>query len=478
MINSNPETVSTDYDTSDLLFFEPLTLEDTLNVIERLNGRDLTPAAATSRAAAPPSLVHGVIVQFGGQTPLNLAKGLLAAGAPIIGTSVDSIDRAEDRDRFDEVLSTLNLQRPAAGIARSIDQAVAEAQRIGYPVLIRPSYVLGGRGMEICSDEKALRSFITTALQTSGMDDAPVLIDKFLHGAIEVDVDVVADFADDGSGRAVVCGIMEQIEQAGVHSGDSACTLPPASLSHDVQGRIAALARAIAKELRVRGLMNIQLAVKDDDIYILEVNPRASRTVPFVGKATHIPWPAIAAKVMMGRTLDQLAAREPRDWGRPAPVAYWAIKESVFPFSKFPGVDVVLGPEMRSTGEVMGIDAASPSPSPKARAPPASTCPPPPTTRASSSPSARPTAPPSPNPPASSPRWASPSTPQRAPAPSSRASASPCRSSAKSPPALAPTSSTSCPTARSPSSSTRPPAPAGRPMKAASAPPPSASTSP
>ena len=372
MINSNPETVSTDYDTSDLLFFEPLTLEDTLNVIERLNGAplrggDVTKGGGGGGGDGAGGLVRGVIVQFGGQTPLNLAKGLLLAGVPIIGTSVDSIDLAEDRDRFDALLERLGLERPASGIARSLDEAVREAERIGYPVLIRPSYVLGGRGMEICQDETALRSFITTALRSAGTDDAPVLIDKFLAGAIEVDVDVVADFVPTGGAsererkgsrptdrRALVAGVMEQIEQAGIHSGDSACTLPPASLAPAMVARIEDLARTLAKELAVCGLMNIQLAVKDDRIFILEVNPRASRTVPFVSKATHVPWPAIAAKAMMGKTLRELGARE-----RPLRGA-WAIKESVFPFSKFPGVDVVLGPEMRSTGEVMGIDQSLP----------------------------------------------------------------------------------------------------------------------
>jgi carbamoyl-phosphate synthase large subunit len=354
MINSNPETVSTDYDTSDLLFFEPLTLEDTLNVIERLNGRPLT---------RPGGHVHGAIVQFGGQTPLNLAKGLVAAGVPIIGTSLDSIDLAEDRDRFDALLQRLGLQRPPAGIARSVAEAVEVAQGLGYPVLIRPSYVLGGRGMEICPDEKALRSFIDTALESSGMDEAPVLIDKFLAGAIEVDVDVVADYdpaRDDRPGRrprAVICGVLEQIEHAGIHSGDSACTLPPASLPPGVVDAIERLARGVAKELRLCGLMNIQLAVKNDQVYVIEVNPRASRTVPFVSKTTHVPWPAIAAKVMMGRSLDDLGVPE----GGPSRApGYWAVKESVFPFGKFPGVDVVLGPEMRSTGEVMGIDASLP----------------------------------------------------------------------------------------------------------------------
>ena len=349
MINSNPETVSTDYDTSDLLFFEPLTLEDTLNIVERLNGGSLT-----ASAGRPSTLVHGVIVQFGGQTPLNLAHGLQQAGAPIIGTSVDSIDRAEDRKRFDQVLDKLKLQRPAAGIAKSLDEAISEAKRIGYPVLIRPSYVLGGRGMEIVSDEAALKHFMTTALVAAGLDDAPVLIDKFLAGATELDVDVVADFDASGNGTAVVSGIMEQIEQAGIHSGDSACSLPPASLSASVMGRVEELGKAMARELRVCGLMNLQLAVKDEQIYVLEVNPRASRTVPFVGKATHTPWPAIAAKAMMGKKLPELLPTHKLGAFKPQP--YYAIKESVFPFSKFPGVDVVLGPEMRSTGEVMGID--------------------------------------------------------------------------------------------------------------------------
>jgi len=398
MINSNPETVSTDYDTSDLLFFEPLTLEDTLNVVERLSGTSLgTPSLREGRLPNPshpslpsrsegvpkgvpnqvPTLVHGIIVQFGGQTPLNLAHGLQQAGAPIIGTSVDSIDRAEDRKRFDQVLDTLNLKRPAAGSARNLDEALTEAKRIGYPVLIRPSYVLGGRGMEICQDEAALRSFIGTALKQAGADNAPVLIDKFLAGAIEVDVDVVADYSSrpdvpsgnqspsildarqHGTPMAIVAGIMEQIEQAGIHSGDSACTLPPASLSPSILTRIEELARNMAKELRVNGLMNLQLAIKDDEIFVLEVNPRASRTVPFVGKTTHTPWPAIAAKVMMGKPLSELLPKNHRSMWHSTP-RYYAVKESVFPFSKFPGVDVVLGPEMRSTGEVMGIDQSLP----------------------------------------------------------------------------------------------------------------------
>jgi len=366
MINSNPETVSTDYDTSDLLFFEPLTMEDVLNVVERLNGGALT----------DPGLVHGLIVQFGGQTPLNLAHGLDLAGAPIIGTSLDSIDLAEDRDRFDDLLEELELERPASGIARSLEEAIKIAGDIGYPVLVRPSYVLGGRGMEICYDEKALRSFMTTALDISDIQDAPILIDKFLDGAIEVDVDVVADHipgehGDSGgagteavhpvsglrissSGQSLVCGVMEHIEEAGIHSGDSSCTVPPWSLEPEMVERIKGIARRLATALKVRGLMNVQMAVKDEAVYIIEVNPRASRTVPFVGKAKHVPWASIAAKVMMGRSLEELSAAEVPDTGA------FAVKESVFPFNKFPGVDVVLGPEMRSTGEVMGIDESYP----------------------------------------------------------------------------------------------------------------------
>ncbi len=346
MINSNPETVSTDYDTSDLLFFEPLTLEDVLNVVERLNGPDK-------------GLVRGIITQFGGQTPLNLAHGLHAAGAPLIGTSLDSIDLAEDRDRFDALLEKLQLLRPASGIARSLDQAVEIAARIGYPVLVRPSYVLGGRGMEICSGEAALRQYMATAVDVSDLDGAPILIDAFLDGATELDVDVVADFdphadTQPAHARALVAGVMEHIEQAGVHSGDSGCTVPPHALGKALTERVRTIARSLARELRVNGLMNVQMAVKDGEVYIIEVNPRASRTVPFVAKAKHVPWPGIAAKVMLGKTLDELGAKEVPDTGAVA------VKEPVFPFSKFPGVDVVLGPEMRSTGEVMGIDRSLP----------------------------------------------------------------------------------------------------------------------
>ena len=380
MINSNPETVSTDYDTSDLLFFEPLTLEDTLNVIERLNGGD--PSVADRSG-----LVRGVIVQFGGQTPLNLAHGLAKAGVPLIGTSLDSIDLAEDRQRFDALLERLALQRPPGAIAHSLDEAVEKAGSLGYPVLVRPSYVLGGRGMEICADEKALRHFMINALEISDLEDAPVLIDKFLDSAVEVDVDVVADW---GSGEAAECrrgidgqpttpgtdmshpatvplrhstnsptalvaGVMEHIEHAGVHSGDSTCVVPPFALHPRLVERIRQIARDLARELRVCGLMNIQLAVKDEEIYILEVNPRASRTVPFVGKAKGVAWAAAAAKAMLGVSLAEQGVVEKPDTGT------FAVKAPVFPFQKFPGVDFVLGPEMRSTGEVMGVDVSLPT---------------------------------------------------------------------------------------------------------------------
>ncbi len=279
-------------------------------------------------------LVQGVIVQFGGQTPLNLAKGLMKAGAPIIGTSVDSIDLAEDRDRFDAMLSRLGLQKPPSGIARTLEQAVEIANRIGYPVLVRPSYVLGGRGMEICSDESALRSFMSSAAIISDLDDAPVLIDRFLSDATEVDVDVIADFVPThenpllaesaGKRRSVVCAVMEHIEQAGIHSGDSSCTIPPWSLPKDIVERIKRIGHDLARALNVNGLMNVQLAIKEGNIYILEVNPRASRTVPFVGKAKHIAWPRLAAKVMMGQTLDTLGVQEIPDGNA------YAVKVSVF----------------------------------------------------------------------------------------------------------------------------------------------------
>lgn len=323
MVNSNPETVSTDYDTADKLYFEPLTVEDVLNIYER-------------------EKPDGVIVQFGGQTPLNLALELQEAGVRILGTSPDSIDRAEDRHRFKELLDKLGLKQPPNGTAVSLQEAKEVASRIGYPVLVRPSYVLGGRAMEIVYDEKDLEAFMSKAVEASS--ERPVLIDKFLEDAIEVDVDAVAD-----GKRCLIAGIMEHIEEAGIHSGDSAMALPPFSLSETQINEIKEQTYALAKELEVVGLINIQFAVKGNDIYVLEVNPRASRTVPFVSKATGIPWAKIAAKVMIGRTLDELGVKE-------VEIPYVAVKESVFPFNRFPGVDIVLGPEMKSTGEVMGID--------------------------------------------------------------------------------------------------------------------------
>ena len=355
MINSNPETVSTDYDTSDLLFFEPLTHEDVLNVVERLNGKPL---------GEPGGLVKGVIVQFGGQTPLNLARGLEAAGVPIIGTSPRSIDLAEDRELFDQILTELNLKRPQNGIAHTVEQARKVAKRIGYPVLVRPSYVLGGRAMEIVSDETQLDAYMAKAVNASTVGrDAPILVDKFLDAAIEIDVDCIADYpplesraipaprAADDAPRAIVCGVMEHIEEAGIHSGDSACALPPFSLSPEIIAEIRTSTLAMARRLQVNGLMNIQYAVKDGLLYVLEVNPRASRTVPFVSKATGVSWAKLAAKVMAGQTLTTLGVK-----GEAPRPAQTSVKESVFPFKKFPGVDVILGPEMRSTGEVMGID--------------------------------------------------------------------------------------------------------------------------
>ena len=461
MINSNPETVSTDYDTSDLLFFEPLTLEDVLNVTETLNGSG--PAVITEvrdsnedslfpvrndeheechkpsdfeeqilRAASLHGVQHlilvdtvrytskkfadgwhaqfvdrnkdfwladfplgkeprlkgfhkdgedwstfdecftesnsynirkaveanqplaGVIVQYGGQTPLNLAHGLDLAGVPMLGTALEAIDRAEDRDRFDQLLTKLDLRRPGSGIARSIDEAIEIAGRIGYPVLVRPSYVLGGRGMEICSDESALRHYMLTAVDVSGLDDAPILIDQFLSSATELDVDVVADFRD-GTGEAFVAAVMEHIEQAGVHSGDSTCMIPTTTIRPVVLEQVKDTARKLAKELKVCGLMNVQMAIKDDEVYIIEVNPRASRTVPYAGKSKGVAWASVAAKAMMGVPLSEQGTKEIPDAG------YFTVKAPVFPFRKFPGVDFVLGPEMRSTGEVMGVDVSLPT---------------------------------------------------------------------------------------------------------------------
>jgi carbamoyl-phosphate synthase large subunit len=348
MVNSNPETVSTDYDTSDMLFFEPLTLEDVLNLCERLNGRPLD---------QPGGLLYGVIVQFGGQTPLNLAWGLHEAGVPIIGTSPESIDLAEDRERFARILDEMGLESPPGGTAFTVEQARRIAGEVGYPVLVRPSYVLGGRAMEIVSDAGQLDVYMANAVNASTADrNHPILIDRFLADAAEVDVDCISDFGPRPDGgraenpKAVICGIMEHIEQAGIHSGDSACALPPYSLSSAVVKEIERQTRLLAERLRVRGLMNVQFAVKDSQVYVLEVNPRASRTVPFASKATGLPWAKLAAKVMAGMSLDELRVTEP---ARPR---HTSVKESVFPFDRFPGVDVILGPEMRSTGEVMGVD--------------------------------------------------------------------------------------------------------------------------
>jgi carbamoyl-phosphate synthase large subunit len=368
MINSNPETVSTDYNTSDLLFFEPLTHEDVLNICERLNGGRFDefarfrnrPDVKSFGKTDPPiskNLVKGVIVQFGGQTPLNLARGLMEAGVPILGTSVDSLDTAGDREQFRALLQKLELRQPENGIARSIAQAREIARRIGYPVLVRPSFVLGGRAMEIVSDEDQLNYYMSRAVEASTIADAPILVDKFLDNATEVDVDCLADFdpsSQNSAGSALVIGVMEHIEEAGIHSGDSACSLPPYSLSKEIVAEMKRQTRELAKALRVRGLMNVQYAVKNGEVYVIEVNPRASRTVPFVSKAQGQPFAKIAAKVMAGKSLAELGIVEP------APPKHISVKEVVFPFSKFPGVDIILGPEMRSTGEVMGIDADFP----------------------------------------------------------------------------------------------------------------------
>ena len=328
MVNCNPETVSTDYDTSDRLYFEPLTAEDVLEIlhVEKQNGT-----------------LKGVIVQFGGQTPLNLAKALEDAGIPILGTSPDAIDLAEDRERFATLIHKLGLKQPENGIARSRDEAIAAADRIGYPVLMRPSYVLGGRAMEIVDTQAQLENYIQTAVIVSG--NSPVLIDRYLRDAIEVDVDAIADGTD-----VVVAGILQHIEEAGVHSGDSACTLPPHSLPKSIIDEIARQTEVLARALDVKGLMNIQFAVKDGEVYLIEVNPRASRTVPFVAKAIGAPIAKIAARVMGGEMLKNLPPIN-------LDVKHVAVKEAVFPFARFPGVDPVLSPEMKSTGEVMGIDS-------------------------------------------------------------------------------------------------------------------------
>ena len=327
MVNSNPETVSTDYDTSDMLFFEPLTCEDVLNIADRIQP-------------------DGVIVQLGGQTPLNLARALAAAGLPIIGTTVDTIEQAEDREQFRELLDRLGLKQPASGIARTLEQARREVARIGYPSLVRPSFVLGGRAMEICYDHSQFERYVAEAFAVA--QGQPVLIDRFLEDAIEVDVDCIADGRD-----VIVAGVMEHIEEAGVHSGDSACAIPPHSLPAEVVDEIKAAATGLARSLGVIGLMNVQFAVKREEgrqtLYVIEVNPRASRTVPFVAKATGLPVAKVAVKVMAGMSLAEQGVESD-----PVP-SHVSVKESVFPFVKFAGVDIVLGPEMRSTGEVMGV---------------------------------------------------------------------------------------------------------------------------
>ncbi|MGK9170292.1 carbamoyl-phosphate synthase large subunit [Inquilinus limosus] len=327
MVNCNPETVSTDYDTSDRLYFEPLTAEDVIELI---------------RVEQERGTVKGVIVQFGGQTPLKLAHDLQAAGIPILGSPLDAIDLAEDRERFRDLLDRLGLRQPKSGIARSAEEAEAIAQEVGFPCLMRPSYVLGGRAMEIVYDLQGLRRYITTAVKVSGRN--PVLIDRYLQDAIEVDVDAVRD-----GDQVYVAGIMEHIEEAGIHSGDSACALPPYSLPAFVVREIERQTRMLADGLGVIGLMNTQYAVKDNEVYVIEVNPRASRTVPFVAKATGTPIAKIAARVMAGEKLADFTLTGPTP-------PYTAVKEAVFPFNRFPGVDVILGPEMKSTGEVMGLD--------------------------------------------------------------------------------------------------------------------------
>jgi len=323
MVNCNPETVSTDYDTSDRLYFEPLTLEDVLEVIEVEQPK-------------------GVIVQYGGQTPLKLARDLELAGAPIIGTTPDSIDLAEDRERFQKMIDKLGLRQPPNRTARNPEDAVRLAEEIGYPLVVRPSYVLGGRAMEIVYNDADLRAYIRDAVKVS--NESPVLLDRFLDDAVEVDVDAICD-----GEQVLIGGIMEHIEQAGVHSGDSACSLPPYDLSAEIQDELRRQVEAMARELKVIGLMNTQFAIKGDTVYVLEVNPRASRTVPFVSKATGRPLAKIAARCMVGKSLVEQSATEE------VVPAYYSVKEAVFPFIKFPGVDPILGPEMKSTGEVMGV---------------------------------------------------------------------------------------------------------------------------
>ncbi|MGB1220569.1 MAG: carbamoyl-phosphate synthase large subunit, partial [Alcanivoracaceae bacterium] len=325
MVNCNPETVSTDYDTSDRLYFEPVTLEDVLEIVNKEKPK-------------------GVIVQYGGQTPLKLARALQAAGVPIIGTSPDAIDEAEDRERFQQMVHKLNLKQPPNRTARSIEDGVRLAEEIGYPLVVRPSYVLGGRAMEIVYNEEELRNYMKNAVSVS--NESPVLLDRFLDDAVEVDVDAVSDGTD-----VVIGGIMQHIEQAGVHSGDSACSLPPYSLSAEVQDVMRQQAADMARELGVVGLMNVQFAVKDGEVFVLEVNPRASRTVPYVSKCIGTSLAKVAARCMAGVSL--------KDQGFTTEIVpkNFHVKEAVFPFAKFPKVDPILGPEMKSTGEVMGVGA-------------------------------------------------------------------------------------------------------------------------
>ncbi|HPA01672.1 MAG TPA: carbamoyl-phosphate synthase large subunit, partial [Chiayiivirga sp.] len=326
MVNCNPETVSTDYDTSDRLYFEPLTLEDVLEIVALEKPR-------------------GVIVQYGGQTPLKLARALEAAGVPVIGTTPDSIDLAEDRERFQKMIEELGLRQPPNRTARTAEEALAAAREIGYPLVVRPSYVLGGRAMEVVYSDADLSRYIRDAVQVS--NDSPVLLDRFLDNAVEVDVDLIADV----QGGVLIGGIMQHIEEAGVHSGDSSCSLPPYSLSPAIQDRLREQVAAMARGLKVVGLMNTQFAIQGEDIFVLEVNPRASRTVPFVSKATGVALAKVAARCMAGKTLaEQGATRE-------IVPPYTSVKEAVFPFAKFQNVDPILGPEMRSTGEVMGVGA-------------------------------------------------------------------------------------------------------------------------
>ena len=329
MVNCNPETVSTDYDTSDRLYFEPLTAEDVIALI---------------RKEQESGEVLGCIVQYGGQTPLKLSQALHKAGIPILGTSAEAIDIAEDRERFQQMLKGLGLKQPQNGTARTLDEAVTEANRIGYPVVVRPSYVLGGRAMEIAYNDEQLRRFGAEAVKVSG--ENPILIDQYLQDAIEVDVDCICD----ADGQVYVAGVMEHIEEAGIHSGDSACSLPPYSLPPAIVTELKAETEAMARALKVQGLMNVQYAVKDGEIFVLEVNPRASRTVPFVAKATGIPVAKIGARVMAGERLSGFNLDDA------AVSRHVAVKEAVFPFNRFPNVDVILGPEMKSTGEVMGLD--------------------------------------------------------------------------------------------------------------------------